>query len=397
VNLIGGGSNPSSRAWGKGVIIEAFLRWAETAKVGDRARAANALGRAFLQSTMPVAERASAEMAMIHLLDDPSPRVRLSLAEALAHSRDAPRNIVLSLAEDQAEIAGEVIISSPIFTDGDLVDLVQRGGGLTRLLVASRGEVSAVVSSALVEAGEEEEILCLLQNEGAALSGSSLKRIVERFGHLPEVRSQLCERASLPADARHVLVRQVSDALSNFSLAQATVGTGRLNRVTREATDAATITIAGETPQEDLSGLVEHLRLSGCLTPAFLMHALCSGKVDFFAGAIVSLSGCDERRVRAILATGRMHAVRALYECAGLKRDVSAIFVDATLLWRKASRGAVGKKSENISLRLLRTFMRDRASSGAAQELLDMVEKLHLAEQRRMARDFASLATPSAA
>jgi uncharacterized protein (DUF2336 family) len=379
------------------VIIEAFLRWAETAKVGDRARAANALGRAFLGSTMPAGERASAEMALIHLLDDPSPRVRLALAEALAHARAAPRSVILSLAQDQVEISSRVIISSPVLTDADLIDLVGRGDGLTRILIASRGEVSQAVADALVEVGDEDEILCLVENEGTILSKAALKRIAERFGHVPEVRSVLCERESLPADARHVLVQQVSDALSGSGLVQATVSARRIERVTFEATQAATVAIAGAAVQEDIPSLIEHLRLSGRLTPSFLMQTLCAGKVDFFAAAIVNLSGCEERHVRAILATGRMHAVRALYESAGLKRDVSLIFLEATLLWRKASRAAFGKKLESISFRVLKSFARARSAFGAGQELLDMIEKLHVAEQRQMARDFASLAALSAA
>jgi uncharacterized protein (DUF2336 family) len=127
------------------------------------------------------------------------------------------------------------------------------------------------------------------------------------------------------------------------------------------------------------------------------MHTLCTGKVDFFAGAIVNLSGCDDRRVRSILGTGRMHAVRALYESAGLGRDISVIFVEATLLWRSASRSTRGTVLENVSSRLLQIFHRQRRTSDAAAELLDMVEKLTIAEQRHSARSFASKASVAAA
>jgi uncharacterized protein (DUF2336 family) len=127
------------------------------------------------------------------------------------------------------------------------------------------------------------------------------------------------------------------------------------------------------------------------------MHALCSGKVDFFAGAIVNLSGCDQRRVRSIVATGRMHAVRALYEAAGLSRDISVLFVEATLLWRNASRASSGTMLENVTLRLLQRFRKQERASDAAGELLDMVEKLNIAEQRQSARNFASLASLAAA
>ncbi len=140
-------------------------------------------------------------------------------------------------------------------------------------------------------------------------------------------------------------------------------------------------------PQEEIPGLVEHLRLTGRLTPAFLIHALCSGKVDFFAGAMVSLSGLDDRRVRAILATGRMHAVRALFEACGLGRDIAAVFVEAVFLWRKA---AASGTLDNIAGILLEKFQRPDMQLSPVSELLDMVEKLHRLEIRLSARSYAS-------
>lgn len=378
------------------MIIEAFLRWAGTAKADSRARAANALGRAYLQSDMPKEERVAAEMAMTYLLDDPSPRVRLALAEAVARSSDAPRNVILSLAEDQPEIAGQIILFSPVFTDADLVDLALHGSDVTRVLIASRGQVPRMACAVLAEIGGETEVLCLLENDGALLSPASLKRIAERLGDCADIRGLLLSRDGLSSDIRHLLMRRVSEALSESSLIRTVIGAGRLQQVTREATDSATVAIAGSAQHEQLPDLVEHLRQCGWLTPAFLMHALCSGKVDFFACAITSLSGCDERRVRSIISRGRIHAIRALYESAGLSRDISTVFVEATLTWRDASRATGGAMLDNVSSRLMRKFGLTERSTAATQ-LLDMVEKLANAERRQAARGFAALATLAAA
>jgi uncharacterized protein (DUF2336 family) len=379
------------------VIIEAFLRWAETAKAESRARAANALGRAYLQSEMPQEERNAAKMAMTYLLDDPSPRVRLALAEAVAHSAGAPRNVILSLAEDQPEIAGQIILFSPVFTDGDLIDLVLHGSDVARVFIASRGQVPCAVCAALAEIGGETEILCLLENDGAQLSQVSLKRIAERLGDCADIRGLLLSRDMLSSDVRHLLMDKVSDALSESAFVQTFIGNTRLQQVTREATESATVAIAGTTQHEQLPDLVEHLRQNGWLTPAFLMHALCSGKVDFFACAITSLSGCDERRVRSIISRGRLHAIRALYESAGLSRDISRVFVEATMIWRESSRKNGTALLEDVSSRLMRKFRLAEPAPAATTQLLDMVEKLANAERRQAARSFAALATLAAA
>jgi uncharacterized protein (DUF2336 family) len=123
------------------------------------------------------------------------------------------------------------------------------------------------------------------------------------------------------------------------------------------------------------------------------MHALCTGRVEFFAAAITDLSGQAERRVRSILSDGREAAVRALYESAGLGRDVSALFAEATMLWRREATG--GDDGLSVSERLL---LRARATGDAAsQSMLELVERLAIAEQRQTARSYALIATREAA
>ncbi|QRI65100.1 DUF2336 domain-containing protein [Shinella sp. PSBB067] len=375
------------------MIVHAFLRWVETARAADRAKAASVLARAYARFRIAPDDRHAAEMAMIFLLDDPAPKVRLALAEALADSEDAPRAVVMPLAEDQPDIAAHIILCSPVLTDADLVDLAAKGGDMTRMLIAHRAFVSRAVSAALAEVGEVPDVLALLENEGAAISRRSLARIADRLGHDAEVRALLLDRDDLPSDARHALVEKIGSALAGFGLIQAAVGTSRVERITREACDLATIGLVAEVADSEMPALVEHLRLTGRLTPVFLMHALCTGRVEFFAAAITNLSGQAERRVRSILSDGREAAVRALYETAGLGRDISTLFAEATMLWRSEAKGGDGLLS--VSERLL---SRARAGGNAScQSMLELVERLAIAEQRQTARSYALIATREAA
>ncbi|OJF91805.1 hypothetical protein AX761_21910 [Rhizobium sp. 58] len=146
-----------------------------------------------------------------------------------------------------------------------------------------------------------------------------------------------------------------------------------------------------------MPALAEHLRATGRLTPAFLLHALCSGKIDFFAAAIVNLSGVPEKRVRSILADGRIPAIRALLESAGLGRDVSTLFAEAMLMWRKESRSGAAIVAASISSVLLQKLQGTAASAGLSGGIADLVEKLTIAEQRQTARDYAQTAAREAA
>ena len=77
------------------MIVQSFLKWAETAKSVDRCKAAAALTRAYALGHMDQTERHAAESALSLLLEDPSPKVRLALAEGLATVDHAPRGIML--------------------------------------------------------------------------------------------------------------------------------------------------------------------------------------------------------------------------------------------------------------------------------------------------------------
>jgi uncharacterized protein (DUF2336 family) len=375
------------------LIVHAFLRWIETARAADRAKAASVLARAYAKARIAPDDRRAAEMAMIFLLDDPAPKVRLALAEALASCADAPRAVILPLAEDQPEIAAHIILCSCLLTDADLVDLAAKGSDVTRMLIANRSHVSRVVSAALAEVGDVEDVLALLENEGAMLSRRSLARIAERLGHDADIRALLLDREDLPSDARHALVEKVGTALAGFGLIQAAVGTGRVERITREACDVATIGMVADVAPTEMPALVEHLRVTGRLTPVFLMHALCTGRAEFFVAAIANLSGQEERRVRSILSDGREAAVRALYETTGLGVDISALFAEATMLWRREAKGGDGLHSVSEML-----LARSRAMGNAAcQAMLELVERLAIAEQRQTARSYALIATREAA
>ena len=97
------------------MVVSHFLRWIDTAKVSERAAAASALARAYINADLPFEDRCAAEAALTLLLDDPSSKVRFALAEALSMSRHAPIQIVNALASDQPEVAALVLARSPLY------------------------------------------------------------------------------------------------------------------------------------------------------------------------------------------------------------------------------------------------------------------------------------------
>lgn len=379
------------------MIVKSFLKWSETAKTSERCMAASALTRAYASGRMDQSERQAAEAALALLLEDPSPKVRLALAEGLAVVAHAPRSVVLGLAADQIEVAGRVIALSPALADNDLIDIVASGRPALQQFVAYRRQLSVSVAAALAEVGEAQAVADMLDNSDVSIARISLRRIAERFGDDSEIRARLFDRTDLPCDVRQGLVERLGAALAGSDFVRSAIGGSRGRKITEEACMNATLRMAETVDADEIPVLVEHLRISGRLTPAFLIHALCAGNVDFFASAVVSLSGISDSRVRGILVDGRETAMRALYRSIGLGGDLAPVFVSATLIWRAASRSQASMNTGRVTNELIQRHARDAERQPAVGELLRLVETLHLNWHRQASRDYAHALAAEAA
>jgi uncharacterized protein (DUF2336 family) len=308
------------------MIVRQFLQWVRTAEAAERAEATSALARAYLYSDLTPDDRAAAEGAMILLLDDPSPLVRYALADVLGASADAPAAVVHALINDQRDIAMLVLERSPLLLDSDLVDAVAVGGASTQSTIARREMLPRAVSAAIAEVGCAEACLILIENLNADIAEFSLSRIGERFGHLAAIRESLLAWPDLPAAIRHTLVVKLSETLADFVVACRWMEEGRAQRIAQEACEKATVILAAESGNGDVSPLVGHLRETGQLTAGLVLRSLLSGNVDFFEQALAELAELPAARVSALLHDRRAAGFKAVYERAGLPASVYPAF-----------------------------------------------------------------------
>ncbi|WP_353641616.1 DUF2336 domain-containing protein [Mesorhizobium sp. WSM2239] len=367
------------------VVVGHFLKWIGTARVSERAAAANALARAYVERDLPFEDRCAAEAALTLLLDDPSAKVRMAMAEALSMSRHAPIQIIAALASDQPDVAAFVLARSPLLTDADLIDRVAAGSKATQKLVAGRPSVSMAVAAAIAEIGEPEACVELIANSGAAIAALSFRRMAERHGHLPSVREAMIADPRLPADCRHMLLVKLGDALKQAPLVAALMGTARADRVMRDACVKASLTVIENTRPEEHGALIEHLRLRGDLTSSFIIRAIAHGKVDFFGSAMVALTGQAEHRVRALLSGGHDSALAALFRSAGLAASTHAVILRALKIWREVANGKRVAGAQEVTWLMLKEL----GGQAASGDLAGLLKSIHLDALRENARGHA--------
>lgn len=367
------------------MVVAHFLRWIDQAKVSERAAAAAALARAYVQGELPFEDRCAAEAALTLLLDDPSAKVRLALAEALSLSAAAPPQIVSALASDQPEVAAMVLARSPLISDGDLIERIADGHVSIQKLIANRPFVSMSVSAALAEVGEAEACGVLLANERADIAALSFRRMAERFGEIAKLREALIRDQRLPAESRHLLLVRLGEALRQAPLVKASIGEAHAERVTKSACVQASLTLIDRTDAEEYPALVEHIRLRAEMTAGLLVRTVAHGKIDFFGAALVALTGQSENRVRSLLANGFDTALRALLGKAGLSKQAHEIILCALKVWREVARGKRVAGPQEVSWLMLKAIGGQQAQG----DLAGLLKTIHLDALRANARGHA--------
>ncbi len=372
---------------GEPSIVRRFLAWTQRADAEGRAEAASALARAYLYSDLAPQARAEAALGLTAVLDDPSALVRRALAEALASAAEAPRHIVLALANDQSEVASVVLGRSPALTDAELVDCAAAGDVVAQTALARRPRLAAGVAAALAEIGQREAVLALAGNLEADLTASALWRIFERFGEDAEAREALLSRAWLPPALRNELAAAAARALADFAVRCDWLNPQRAGRIAREAREQATVAILRTIEGEELAEFVRRMRAGGTLTVAVLMRALLCGDGDFFVRALVELSGLPERRVAAFARNPASHGFAAVYGKARLPAAFLPAF-RAALAGLEASRPARGDKiSRALAERVIEACER-QGGSGLAP-IQSLLWRLAAEAAREDAREFA--------
>jgi uncharacterized protein (DUF2336 family) len=372
------------------MIVRQFIEWVRGARAQERAKATAALARAYIYCELSPDDRAAAEGAMLVLLDDPWPLVRRALADVLAASPDAPAAVVYALAGDLPEIAAPVLALSPLLVDADLIDVVATGGPMVQSAIASRAALPRSVAAAIAEAGGAEACLVLLNNRDADIAPFSLDRIVERYGHLTEIREPLAARSDLSVAAAQTLVTKLGESLAGYAVGSEWLDVDNALRVAREACEKMTVALAAETPEPEMGPLIRHLHESGQLTVGFVLRALLSGNTALFEGALAELTGVPIRRVSALIYGSSLSGARALFHKAGLPPSTYPAFREAIEAMREGNFDGEQKSAARRKRRMIDRVLAlwDHKEFGEQAPLITLQHRFATEAAREEARRF---------
>ena len=275
--------------------------------------------------------------ALTLLARDQLPMVRRVLSETLKKLPAAPRDVILTLANDEdTDVAGPILQFSPVLTDDDLLSVIASSPLSASLsAISKRHGVSHAVSDAVVHTGDTVAVATLLSNDSAQMREETLDAIIsEAPGHV-SWHEPLVHRPELDAHAALRIAEFVADSLiqelaNRDDFASDTID--RLRDVVRnklkqdQSTDGVESDgIETDLQDEDLLALaqqqVDTLVEQGLLTTALILNAMDEENTHFVIVATAQLADIPVYAVKSVANSHSAKAMQALSWKAGFSAD----------------------------------------------------------------------------
>ncbi len=264
------------------------------------------------------------------LIADAERDIRLRLAEKIAGEPWAPHALILTLVNDEIEIARPVIRQSPVLKDHDLIQLVVDATIDHQIEVARRPRLSAPVVQAVIDKGEADVLAALAGNAQADISLLAMTRLVRYSKRLAALRAPLARHPGLTSDLAGLLYTWVGDTLratlvQRFSVA-GSVLEGPLAETVREAHASGGWDSSDPDAASDRAvtekRMVQKLQSAGQLRAGLLVRALHEGKLTLFKTGLAALAGLPFADITAALDADRPDQLGTICTAVGIDRSV---------------------------------------------------------------------------
>ena len=291
--------------------MQDLLDLARDKSVNGRTRLVQVVGDLFFDESDVLNQRERDLMTDIlrQLIHDVEMSVRIALADRLALEIDSPPELVTILANDDIEVAHNILLNSEVLQDLELIEIIQHRTFEHQLTIAMRKKVSEAVSDALVETGNTKVIKTLIENDGADISNNTLEFLVNKSKTEEELQQPLLERPELSPHLAKRMYWWVSAALRQHIIANYKIDPTELD----QKIESTIKDLLGEGEVSDEVGeidmrsmqqasqLAARLADKNAITPQLLLQTLRKGEVKMFEGMFAQATGLRGMLIRRLI------------------------------------------------------------------------------------------------
>ncbi len=260
------------------------------------------------------------------LAADPALRVRAAVADGLKAASDAPRGLILQLAQDAAPtVCDPVIRLSPLLTDADLLALLAAPPHpAAAIAVASRPGLGAALADALAAGGDGPAVRALLCNGSAAIAEATLDALAEQAAPHPDWHGPLVRHPLLTPRAMEALAGFVATPLLDVLAQRADLDPAAARALRRRMT-AVPPDAAPDDGEEALMAALRNLDEAGRLNEATLIDAARAGDLRRVAAVLAVASGLTLAAVDRAAAQRHARALIGLAWQAGFSMRAALV------------------------------------------------------------------------
>ena len=258
-----------------------------TRDIQDEVRKANALKIARL---LPNLDRASQEIvfnlvveALETMIADHLDIVRITVAQALCDYADTPPHIARQLAEDvEQQVAEPILRYCVAINDDDLLSIISNHPISWKLVaIAKREYVSARISDAIVNTGDQAAATALMGNLGAQITRAAMDELLHRAENgVTELQQAFKARPNVFNEMKNRVAKFVEHSVSSVLESKED-----LNQETVENVQAAVARRLTRNQQQktdkDLTAYAIRLAKEGKLNEEEIGDALANDELDF--------------------------------------------------------------------------------------------------------------------
>ncbi len=224
--------------------------------------------------------------------------IRSHFAKRLAARTDAPNDLLVFLANDEADVALPILRDCGLLSEPDLLEIVKNRSLQHKFAVAARENIGEEICLAINEIGDRDLTVVMLENHSAQIPEFVLNQLGDMSEFVEEYQKPLLRRPFLPKPVAEKMYRWVSIALREYIVEKFEVDPRNLD-VDIECREETIRSISTES--DPSSQLVEKLYSAGELTTGFMIKSLRQGEIDLFEYAFAKLLGRSVEQIRSIL------------------------------------------------------------------------------------------------
>ncbi len=255
-----------------------------------------------------------------HLIADMELSARQTLADRLAAIPNAPPKVIRTLAFDDAIIvAGPVLVQSGLLDNVTLVENARTKSQHHLLAISQRKSLAETVTDVLVERGNRDVTLSVVQNAGAKFSETGYIRLVRRSDGDDELAQSVGSRPEIPRQHFLKLLTKASKAVRLALEAAHPQNTSDVQHVVTEVATAIQANAAAVSRNYAAAqALVESLRASGRLSESDVEAFAHAGKFEETAVALAVMCALPIDVVERAMVQDRDEAILIIAKAIGL-------------------------------------------------------------------------------